>query len=198
MAVGSHGDKRKLGAFGFTLLEIMVVVAIISLLASVATPMYGKYLRRTKTSEALTNIRKIYDGELAYYHEDHVLASGNLASKQFLYCSAEPSEHPTDQKRRGNFERGNWPLIHFSTDGPIYYTYLVEVSPDPDPVPDRPSWIPGFGEDPESIWMAAMLIRAFGDLDHDGNVSQFARWAFVNENAQLRGMAGVAALDELE
>jgi len=38
---------------GFTLIELMIVVAIIGVLASIALPVYGDYIKRSKISEAI-------------------------------------------------------------------------------------------------------------------------------------------------
>jgi type IV pilus assembly protein PilE len=43
-------------ARGFTLIELMIVVAIVALLASIALPSYSAYVRRTQVVPALTNL----------------------------------------------------------------------------------------------------------------------------------------------
>lgn len=50
----------KKNTYGFTLLELMLVVAIIAILVTAAVPMYGNYTKRAKYSEivAATSARK--------------------------------------------------------------------------------------------------------------------------------------------
>jgi prepilin-type N-terminal cleavage/methylation domain-containing protein len=52
---------------GFTLIELMIVVAILAILAVVAVPAFIKYMRRAKTTEAIDQIDKIYKSSSTYY-----------------------------------------------------------------------------------------------------------------------------------
>ena len=54
---------------GFTLVELMVVVAIIGLLSAVAIPNFQKYQARSKTSEAKLQLAAIYTAEASFYSD---------------------------------------------------------------------------------------------------------------------------------
>lgn len=57
---------------GFTLVELMVVVAIIGLLSAVAIPNFKKYQAKAKMSEAKLQLSAIYTAEAAFYSDYNI------------------------------------------------------------------------------------------------------------------------------
>jgi type IV pilus assembly protein PilA len=52
---------------GFTLIELMIVVAIIGILAAIAIPNFVKFQARSKQAEARTNLKGIFTAEKSYF-----------------------------------------------------------------------------------------------------------------------------------
>ena len=60
---------RSLQRRGFTLIELMIVVAIIGILAAIAIPNFIRFQARAKQSEAKGNLKAIFTAERSYFQE---------------------------------------------------------------------------------------------------------------------------------
>ena len=81
-------------ARGFTLIELMIVVAIVGILAAVAIPAYLDYTKRARTSEVLSAMDAIAQGATEYhsavsFFPDTSYGSHNLASFSELYANVD-------------------------------------------------------------------------------------------------------------
>ena len=77
--------SRQLPVHGFTLIEMMIVVAIIGILASIAYPSYTKYVREARRAEAQADMLKMQIGiekwraNRASYRSDATISAAGTA-----------------------------------------------------------------------------------------------------------------------
>lgn len=177
---------------GFTLIELMIVVAILAILSVVAIPAFIKYMRRAKTSEAIDQIDKIYKGASHYYTSAHVFDNGEKAECQFpsaqdvtpvegTCCSTNGLGGPdVDGDDRCDpqpeaWNEGSWASLSFQMNDAHYFVYSFDSS----------------GTLSDAIFTA----MANADLDCDGENSTFQRVGFGDPSATLAecSMYGSAA-----
>ena len=60
---------------GFTLIELMIVVAIIGILAALAIPNFIRFQARSKQSEVKANLKSVFTAEKSYYQEHDTYSS---------------------------------------------------------------------------------------------------------------------------
>ena len=77
--------KQKLQE-GFTLVEILIVVVIIGILASIAVPIYFDYVKRGYATDATTQIKSIYEASKLYRSEngDYPVDIADIADNNYF------------------------------------------------------------------------------------------------------------------
>lgn len=133
------GDRR-----GFTLVEVMIVVAIIGILAAIAIPNFLNFRLKAKVSEAKANLAAIRGLEIAYYTEyDRYMTGQDWTPTHGADRSIRIAWDPTTR----------FSQLGFAPEGKVFYEYSLQPA-----------------ADLESPFFSA---RARADLDNDGVWSEY-------------------------
>ncbi len=155
---------------GFTLIELMIVVAILAILSVVAVPAFVKYMRRAKTTEAIDLLSKMIHGAATYFATPHISPLGKRVPCQFPAnqgvtpiqgtCCADNGGPDADGDGRCDsdpslWDTAKWDAVSFDPRDAHYFVY-------------------GF-ESAGTLTDAEFVGLAYGDLDCDGVMSTFQR-----------------------
>ena len=181
-------NGRSASREGFTLIELMVVVTILSILAAVAIPQLQIYIRRSKAAEVSIRFGAMYKKSSTIWG---VGAGGDtergIFGEETQYCTPNPSpftpdSDPGPEKQEMTFDT----LLHtlgMPAGEFVYYSYAI----DSEPACDRQA------NDPD-----IMTFRAMGDLDGDDDNSLFELALGTDGQNQLYHAAGIYIVDETE
>lgn len=171
-------------ARGFTLIELMIVVAIIGVLSAVAIPAFMNYMAKAKSAEAIQQLRRMSEAARVYYLETHGARGLAVIPKQFPRTVAvTPAVSCCVSGRKcapspPQWFDPTWRSLSFSLDDPHYYQYQFVSS--------------GTGIN------ARFTARAYGDLDCDGKESTFEMYGSISQTDGDPTGSPVASRDEIE
>ena len=152
--------KPKVWRGGFTLIELMIVVAILGILAAVAIPSFVGYVRRAKTTEARMNLKHIFNHAASYFSRE--LLESATATSHLMWCTVGSTDNgisPGANRQVGSYETPQWMALGFAAEA-SYYRYEIE---------NQVNASGGCGTPPGTV--RTYGLKAVGDLDGDGTPS---------------------------
>jgi len=113
--------RRHRARAGFTLIELMIVVALVGLLAAMAIPNFIRYQARSRRSEAFSNLASLARAQVAYQAErNEYVDSGNSYPDPTKYNGGVLSAQkmPWEADAQAAYASLGW-----EPEGQVFYSY---------------------------------------------------------------------------
>lgn len=147
LKVRGVGMKRT-GVYGYTLIELMIVIAIVAFLSMVAVPTFMAFLAKAKRAEVYMNLGSIYVAQKAYWAEHGKYAAALSGSEGIGW-------KPEGYSGGGSQERFYYTYgFNNGSEGTHYFTGKLGA---------LSSELRGTKADKDSF-----VVAAAGDIDGDG------------------------------
>lgn len=146
MVIKSVAERRK---DGFTLIELMIVVAIIGILATVAVPSFMRYQNRARRAESYANLGGLAKAQKAYFAEFGFFIGAEMVP------STATGVDPGPIKRESETIAAEFAGVGWYPEGNVYYDYDTNTG--------------GFSGSCNCD--ACFTSTAYGDVDGDGSVA---------------------------
>jgi type IV pilus assembly protein PilA len=173
--------RTRLANRGFTLIEVMITVAIMGILAGLAVYGVGKYIRSSKSGEAVAMIASIKSAQEAYKAETFLYldVSGN---NELVESSFYPTGDPDDRLHGWgdvSTDVGKaWQSLGVNPGGPVRFAYGCAAGTAAKAVPAHGTTLT-LSDWPTTSGSPWYVVRAVGDLDNDDTKSRFVSASFT-------------------